>query len=68
MSEMKKVRVDSDEWYPVYSLCRGDDWGDEALLTDGEIAFVERAFADFKKAQDVLKEGKKRKEAEGGLG
>ncbi len=50
---MTLVKIDSDEWYPVYSL--EPEYGYEVELTDAEIAQVQAAFTAFDKAQDVLR-------------
>lgn len=48
---MKKIRIDCDEWYPVWSF--KDDKGN-IEVSDEEHAFLTRAFEDFNRAQKTL--------------
>lgn len=52
---MTKVRIDSDEWYPVYSL-RDDErpYGHEIEATDEQVARWEAASAAFQAAQEEM--------------
>lgn len=49
---MVEVKIDHDEWYPVYFIC---DYGDKAELTDEEKARVTAAFDEFDAVQDILR-------------
>lgn len=42
--EQMKVKIDSDEWYPVYDL---DDYGDEVEVPDDKVAEWKRILAEF---------------------
>lgn len=53
MSDTKVVRIEKDAWYPVYFFAV--NYGQEAELTDAEIATVEAAFDAFDAAQLILK-------------
>jgi hypothetical protein len=53
MSDTKTVRIDKDEWHPVYSIV--GNHGKEAELTDAEITTVEAAFDAFDAAQLILR-------------
>jgi hypothetical protein len=49
-----KVRVYADEWYPAYDFERDPDRGYEITLTPKQKAFVEKAIADYSKAQHLI--------------
>lgn len=55
-----KVYIDNDEWYPVYSLTErepgGYKFGVEAEISEKDLKFIDKAFADFSKAQDILRD------------
>jgi len=46
-----KVKIDSDEWYPVYSI---SDWGEEVEVEDAKVAEWKRVFSDFDRVQDEM--------------
>lgn len=52
---MKKIWIDQDEWYPVYSM---DDsyraLSDKREISDKDYKFVVKAFDNFDKAQEML--------------
>lgn len=51
---MTKVRIDSDEWYPVYSVRPDDHYGFEVDATDEQIARWNAAHDAFNAAQDEM--------------
>ena len=51
---MSKVHIDSDEWYPVYSVEDDGRFGIEVEVTPEQLAKWRRAFADFEAAQDEM--------------
>lgn len=54
-----KVKVQSDEWYPVYSIVKDGDYNpystENCELTAEQVAFVRKAEEDFDKAQNILR-------------
>ncbi len=66
MEQKKGWCIDEHEWYPVYILSpwpTGSKWEEHLLtkteirpiqISDENLAFIERAFSDFDKAQDLL--------------
>ena len=54
-----KVNIDSDEWYPVYSIVTGEDmYSNEVEIFEIPAAKVKqilRVFKEFSKVQDYLK-------------
>lgn len=53
---MKKRYIDTDEWYPVYSI-NNEGYGSEAEFTKEELVRIGRVFKEFDEVQDLL--GKK---------
>lgn len=56
---MAKVRIDWDEWYPVYFTVNKDgsyygDSNEEFEISDEDLAFIQKASADFHDAQKIL--------------
>lgn len=55
---MKKIKVliDSDEWYPVYSLyTEGEGWGDPVEVDQSLFDRYKKVLVDFKAMQKELK-------------
>lgn len=56
---MSKVRIDWDEWYPVYFIA-GENYdsgyysGDEYEVSEEDLAFIRKATDDFYTAQKML--------------
>jgi len=49
------VKIDSDEWYPVYSLCSpGLPYGASYDISDELHTRIEAAFREFDAVQDIL--------------
>lgn len=53
---MSKVRIDSDEWYPVYSVTESETFGYEVEATPEQTERWMLAFAAFSEAQDEIGE------------
>lgn len=56
---MATVRIDWDEWYPVYFLVgelygNGYNTGDEFEVSEEDLAFIRKATNDFFDAQRIL--------------
>jgi membrane protein involved in colicin uptake len=50
-----KIKIDSDEWYPVYSVRSVEDYGGhEVEVTEDQVARWESAFAAFEAAQEEM--------------
>jgi hypothetical protein len=62
-----KVKIDSDEWYPVYCV---SPHGDEVDVPDSQVADWKRVFAEFERVQremiDLCEKEAKRREQEAG--
>ena len=58
-----KVWIDSDEWYPVFTVDNGEraatynlnPWGQEAEVTEEQYAEWVRVFEEFDKVQTELR-------------
>lgn len=51
-----KVFIETDEWYPVYSISEfEEDYTDPIELTGEEFNFILKATQDFVKAQNIIK-------------
>lgn len=50
-----KVRIDSDEWYPVHFIT-DSDWGVEVDIPDDQLARINACFDEFQKVQVELSE------------
>ena len=51
-----KVKIDEDEWYPVYSIVDSDDKHPvEIELTEEQVAFIKQVQEDFDRAQEVIR-------------
>ncbi|CAN8138900.1 hypothetical protein THIOSC13_100002 [uncultured Thiomicrorhabdus sp.] len=48
-----KVYIDQSEWYPVFSLSE-DVCDVEVDMSDEDIKFIQSAFSNFDKAQEML--------------
>lgn len=48
-----RVKVDNDEWYPVYGI--GEAYGEDAELTEDELERVRAVFAAFDDVQNLLR-------------
>lgn len=53
---MVKIKIDWDEWYPVYFIYNNDNWnsGEELDISEEDLAFVRKASDDFYTAQRIL--------------
>ena len=51
---MTQVRIDSDEWYPVYFLSNCD-YGGFAEIPDDKLEWINKTFDEFDKVQDYLR-------------
>lgn len=50
-----KVLIETDEWYPVYSISEFEEYSDYTIeLTEEEIVFIQKATSDFVKAQNII--------------
>lgn len=50
-----KVFIETDEWYPVYSISEfEEDYTDPIELTQEQITFIQKATSDFAKAQNII--------------
>lgn len=52
-----RIRIDRDEWYPVYSHHQNATWwaGESTReISDADLSRLNRAFDEFKWAQDLL--------------
>lgn len=61
---MPVVRIDEDEWWPVYSIVDAYHKANglrEAELSESQIEFIEDAFDKFDEAQTILMMAYKRK-------
>jgi hypothetical protein len=54
MEEIMKVKIDRDEWYPVYVIDSNYKYGEEIELSEKEIAFIQQASEIFRKAQEFI--------------
>lgn len=53
---MTRVRINWDEWYPVYFIESGRFvYGEEYEMSEEDIAFVRKASENFHDAQEILK-------------
>lgn len=50
---MPIIKIDEDEWYPVYSIC---SYGEEVEVTEEELMVINEAFAKFADCQKILSE------------
>lgn len=55
---MATIRVDWDEWYPVYFVVGegydNSEYGDEFEVSEEDLAFIRKATSDFNDAQRIL--------------
>ena len=49
---MKNCTIDVDEWYPVYEIHVSREGNRQ--INDEDLAFIEQAFEQFEKAQEML--------------
>jgi hypothetical protein len=50
----ERHRIESDEWYPVYSIVESDYYDKECELPDGFADRYRRAMKEFNDVQDIL--------------
>jgi hypothetical protein len=48
-----KVKINSDEWYPMYFI--SDEYGEEVEAKNAKVAEWKRVFAEFLRVQDEMK-------------
>jgi hypothetical protein len=52
-----KVNIDSDEWYPVYSIITGEDIYESEVIEipDEKVKQIQKVFKEFQEIQEYLK-------------
>ena len=49
-----KIKIDRDEWYPVYCLCKDGDWELEIDVPNEIVEIIEPLESAFKNMQEYL--------------
>ena len=49
-----KVRIETEEWYPVFSVSEDDRFGAECDVTEEKLADWKRVFDEFDAVQDEM--------------
>lgn len=50
-----QIRIDKDEWYPVFFISDMDGWGVTAEISPSDKERYDKAFSDFSAVQKELK-------------
>ena len=50
-----KVRIETEEWYPVFSVREDDGFGAECDVTEERLAYWKRVFVEFDAVQAEMR-------------